>query len=220
MFALFEDGSNYATGYSDTIPAFTTGIVLENADKLTKQVESTYWVDENDENGNQWYVDKNGVLTTEQKNNKPLKRKVVVNETIDFVRYPQQFNKIEIMKFKKEQLLNDSNFDDCMMYEFNMDNFMDVENSTNVDLGRSDVKIKVGGMARTCAIKIAGATALTIIYEASDDLELHYSFDGKTFSKNKKNIKNADNNTTLYVLFKNSIDKDIVLYNYQILFKK
>lgn len=75
MYVLFDNGSDYASGYSETIKPFTTGIRIDDVSMLKKEIEEEYFVDET-HGGVQWYVDKNGMPTTDAKNMKPLTKKL------------------------------------------------------------------------------------------------------------------------------------------------
>lgn len=218
MYVLFNVNSDYACGCSDTIKPFTTGIYLNNVDDLSKQVVNDYYVEETDNSGNKLYLDKNGIVTKTRKYNTVLKKAVSINETIDFLRYPDKFTKIEVMQYKKNKLLLDSKYNDCRMYEFNISNFIDIDNSSNFDIGINDIKMHPDSIVKINGIKIDNVKEFSINVNSSNDILIYYSFDNNAFYKAKKNIKNDNNNTMFYLEFKNNTKNDIIIYDYQILF--
>jgi hypothetical protein len=219
MYVLFEEGSNMACGVSNAIKPFTSGIYVDSVVGLEKKIKRTYWIEEKDSKGNPWYVDKNGVLTNNSKNAKPLTKNIEVNETIDIIHDPSCFSKIDVMTFKKEVMLSTIKYTDGMLFEFNMSDFVDLNNSENIDVGKHDIKIRPEGIAKTNEIKIKGAKEFSVFYDSDSELMTYYSFDGKMYYKCKKSIKNDADSEIVYVGFKNSKDEDAILTAYQVLFK-
>lgn len=219
MYVLFEEGCDLACGVAKTVKPFTSGIYLDSVIGLEKNVKHTYWVDETDEKGNPWYVDKNGVLTNKSKNAKPLTKSIDVNEIVDISHEPNSFSKIDVMRFKKETMLATTKYTDGMFFEFNMSDFIDVDNSENIDVGLHNIKIRKDGIAKTKEIKIAGAKTLSVFADYEGNLDLYYSFDGKTYYKCKKTITNDSDSDVIFIGFKNSKEDESVLTAYQVLFK-
>jgi hypothetical protein len=219
MYVLFEEGSDMACGVSNVIKPFTSGIYVDSVIGLEKKIKRTYWVEEKDKKGNPWYVDKNGVLTNNNKNAEPLTRNIEIEETVDVSHDPSCFSKVDVMKFKKEILLSTTKYTDGKLFEFNMDNFIDLSNSENIDMGKHDIKIRPEGIAKTNGIDIKNSKEISVLYDSENDLDTYYSFDGKMYYKCKKSIKNDSNSEVVYIGFKNSKQEDATLNAYQILFK-
>lgn len=217
VFVLFNDGQENASLYSDTVKAFTNGIYLDDISGLKKTVKRKYWIGR--EEDEQWYVDKHGVLTNKSKNAKPLTKYTIIEEEIDFAHHPEEFTKIDVMKYKQGLILQDTKYNDCMMYEFDMYNFIDMESSEYFDSGKNKIKIRPNGIVKTLSIDMKNAKEFNVSYDANGSLDVFYSFDGKKYNKLKKNNKNEKNHSSIYIAFKNSSKDAIKLYAYQVLLK-
>jgi hypothetical protein len=219
MYVLFEEGSDYACGYSERVKPFTTGIRVDDVSMLTKDIEEEYWVDEN-KGGLKWYVDKHGMPTTDKRDAKPLIKKITVNDTIDFMHYPNKFNKIDVMKHKQRYMLEHEKFNDCMMYEFNLVDFVDFDKSLNVQANDSEIRLLKDSYVVTTPIKIGDSKEFAIRVDSRDDVEFMFSYDGEHFVKAKKNNKIVDDGIDkLYVKIKNKVNHDNIVYAYQVLLK-
>lgn len=220
MYVLFDNGSDYASGYSETIKPFTTGIRIDDVSMLKKEIEEEYFVDEK-HGGVQWYVDKNGMPTTDAKNMKPLTKKIKVKETIDFAHYPDKFTKVDIMKHKQHILLLESKYDDCMMYEFNLVDFIDMNSSEKIQVNDSTIELYNGGFVKTKAIDVKDLKEFSIVIDSDDKIESYYSFDGIHYGKAKKDNKIVDEDVTeLYLGFKNKQNSTATINAYHLLMKK
>lgn len=219
MYVLFEEGSDYACGYSERVKPFTTGIQLDDVSMLTKEIKQDYWVDEN-KGGLKWYVDKHGMPTTDCRDAKPLQKKITINEDVDFLHNPEKFDKIDIMRHKQRYLLEHEKYTDCMMYEFNLTKFVNVEGSNNVKINNDCIELLKDGYFVTNPIEIGDNTEFTVRIDSEEDVDCLISYDGEHFAKVKKTNKIADAEVDkIYVKVKNKIDKENTIYAYQVLLK-
>ncbi len=219
MYVLFEDGSDYASGYSSVIPAFHVGIKLDDISMLQKEIEVEYFVDET-VGGVKWYVDKFGMPTTDTKNIQPLEKKVKTKEIIDFAHYPNKFTKVDVMRHKQHLLLNESKYDDCMMYEYNLFEFIDADKSDVIQVNDSKIDIYKNGFAKTKAIKIENIKEFSVIVDSEDKIDVYYSLNGNNYAKAKKDNKIVDEGINeIYLGFKTK-DEHSVINAYHILYKK
>jgi hypothetical protein len=157
--------------------------------------------------------------TTDKRKAKPLQRKIELNETIDFAHYPEKFTKIDVMKHKKRLLLKDGKFTDCMMYEFNLKNFVNQEKSENYQVSDSIIELLPSGVVYTQAINVKDFTEFSIRVDSDDTVECFYAFDDIHYAKAKKNNKIDEEVTTLYIGIKNKSKEKNVVNAYQVLLK-
>jgi len=219
MYVLFDEGSDNASGYSEHIKPFTTGIELNDISELTKEIDVDYLVDET-EGGVEWYVDKHGMPTTDTKNIVPLTKTVTIKETIDFAHYPHKFTKVDVMKHKQRILLSESKYDNCMMYEYNLNNFVDIESSELIQVNDSIIEIFRKGFAKTKSIKIENIKEFSIKVDTEDKVDVYYSINGSNYAKAKKDNKIVDEGINeIYIGIKNREDKSAIINAYHVLYK-
>ena len=220
MYVLFDEGSDYASGYSERVKPFTTGIRLDDISMLTKEIDEEYYVDET-HGGVKWYVDKNGMPTTDASNIQPLQKKIQVKESIDFAHYPNKFTKVDIMRHKQHILLLDSKYSDCMMYEFNLNDFVDINKSEFIQVNDSVIEVFENGFAKTKPIDATSIKEFSIIVDTEDKIECYFSYDGEHYGKAKKDNKIVDEDVTeLYLGFKNKQNSTATINAYHLLMKK
>ena len=218
MYVLFEEGSDYACDYSERVKPFTTGIYIDDVSMLTKEISQSYYVDE-ENGGTKWYVDKFGMPTTDSRHVKPLQRKVELNETVDFLHYPEKFTKIDVMKHKRKLLLSDGKYNDCMMYEFNLNNFVNLENSENYQVTDSIIELLPEGVVYTKAINVKNFKEFSLRVDSENAVECYYAYDNVHYAKVKKNNRFEDEVETLYICFKNKVKEKNIINSYQVLLK-
>lgn len=219
MYILFDMGQDYASSYSSEIKPFTTGIKIDDISGLTKEIEKTKYINKT-KNGKQLYVDKFGMPTTDSRDAEPMQEKVVAKETIDFAHYPNEFNKIDVMKYKQKFLMEENKADKVLMYEFDIYKFIDKEKSENIQLLQDDVELFQKGFLKTNPISIDGYKTFSILVDSEDKVESYYSYDGENYVKAKKSNPIVDNVKEIYIGFKNKLESDNMVYGYQILLKR
>ena len=220
MYVLFEQGQDTACGYDSRVKPFMTGIKLDDISMLTKDIEEEYWVDEN-KGGLKWYVDKHGMPTTDHRDAKPLQKKISVHETIDFAHYPNKFTKLDIMKYKKQLLLDEYNCDDCYMYEFGLNKFVNRDKSKNIQILEDDIQLFQNGVLVTTPINIHNYKHFEVIVDAEEDVQIYYAYDGEHFAKSKKHNTIVDEGIDkIYLQIKNKFDGKNMVYAYHVLLKE
>ena len=219
MYVLFDVGQENATSYSDTVKPFTTGIKVNDISGLKKEIEEISYVNKT-QNGKQLYIDKFGMPTVDTRDAEPYKEKVVTKEIIDFSHYPHKFTRIDVMKYKQSLLLEEYKADECFMYEFNLNNFVDMKLSQNIQVLQDDVELFKNGYLKTKAINIKGYKNFSILVDSKDKVDSYYSYNGENFAKAKKSNVIVDEADTIMLGFKNKVDNDNMIYGYQLLLKK
>lgn len=219
MYILFDIGQENATSYSDTVKPFTTGIKVNDISDLKKEIEEISYVNKT-QNGKQLYIDKFGMPTVDSRDAEPYKEKIVTKEIIDFSHYPHKFTRIDVMKYKQSLLLEEYKADECFMYEFNLNNFVDMKLSQNIQVLQDDVELFKNGYLKTKAINIKGYKNFSILVDSKDKVDCYYSYNGENFAKAKKNNVIVDEADTIMLGFKNKVDNDNMVYGYQLLLKK
>jgi len=204
-----------SVGCSEYIPEFHYGVYFEDMSQLKKIEEVTIEKQEKNENNELLYIDKNGIISTNKILGKPLIKKSTQSNVIDFLSYPEKFTLEDIMLCKKQYFLN-RGYDECYIYEFNIFNFIDLENSTNYDAGINNIKLKKNSVLDVKPLKF-DYSLLEVKIHSLYPISVHYGFENKNFKKgNSINLKNK----VLYLKFKNTVDKDNILYDYQLLLRK
>ena len=208
MYILFEmnnpqDINALSIGCNEYAPEFTLGVYVEDIDALKKEETIKENILIKDSSGNQLYIDKNGVVSTNELG-KPLTEEKSYIQTYDYARYPEKFSLMDVMMLKKNQLLEDG-YDECLMYEFNLFKFMDIEECNNFDAGVNSITLRKDSVLSLLPITFKKNYKKCIVNtHTSNDVTIHYSFDNKNFKKgNSFTIKG-----------------DILLYDYQLLLKE
>lgn len=219
MYVLFDVGQENATSYSDTVKPFTTGIKVNDISGLKKEIEEISYVNKT-QNGKQLYIDKFGMPTVDSRDAEPYKEKIVTKEIIDFSHYPHKFTRIDVMKYKQSLLLEEYKADECFMYEFNLNNFVDMKLSKNIQVLQDDIELFKDGYLKTKTINIKGYKNFSILVDSEDKVDCYYSYNGENFAKAKKNNVVVDEVDTIMLGFKNKVDSNNMVYGYQLLLKK
>lgn len=219
MYILFDIGQDNATAYSDTVKPFTTGIKVYDISGLKKEIEEVSYINKT-QNGKQLYIDKFGMPTTDSRDAELYKEKVITKEVIDFSHYPHKFTRIDVMKYKQSLLLEEYKADECFMYEFNLNNFVDMKLSKNIQVLQDDIELFKDGYLKTKTINIKGYKNFSILVDSEDKVDCYYSYNGENFAKAKKNNVVVDEVDTITLGFKNKVDSNNMVYGYQLLLKK
>ena len=221
MYILFDkdnpqDMNALSIGCNEYAPEFTFGVYLEDINQLKKEETIKENIFVKDSSGNQLYIDKNGVVSTNEIG-KPLTEEKTYIQTYDYARYPEKFSLMDIMMLKKNLLL-ETGYDECLMYEFNLFKFMDIEESSNFDSGVNSITLRKDSVITLIPITFKKSYKKCVVnLHTLNDATLHYSFDNKNFKKGTAFNLKGD---TLYLKIKNASNDTNVLYDYQLLLKE
>ena len=219
MYILFDNNSEFSIGCSDELKPFTYGVYIDNVNDFVKQENLLLYVDVKNDNGDQLYIDKNNIITTNSKNNNKLLNTITSNNAINFSQYPNKFSLDEVLNYKKKCLLRDSEYSFCNIFEYDMEQFINIDKSENFDIGKNDIKLRFKANVKTNKIDInKDSKNIKINLHSDNDVKIYYSFDGDAFKKTSTNIIKNNNSNTLFLLFKNNNDNDCIIFDYSILY--
>ena len=201
-------------GCSQYIPAFTYGVYFEDLSQLQK----IDWQEQHYMS----YTDKNGVLMTSNSSilnspilNSSISRSSTTGNIVSFNNYPHKFTLKDVLLCKKQLFLN-KGYDECLIYEFNLRNFINLETSSNYDAGINDITLRKNSILDLQPLTLKYKTAKVITHSLFP-MSVYYSFDNKNFKKND-NIKFS--HAPLYLKFKNEENATNILYDYMLLLKE
>ena len=220
MYVLFQqmkpqDINAFSIGCSEYVPEFNYGVHFDDLSELQKIEETKISQQMRDSNDNLLYIDKNGVISTNFLLGKPLIKESIVSNIIDFKSYPEKFTLKDIMLCKKQYFLN-KGYDECYMYEFNLFDFINLDTSTNYDASINTIKLKKRSVLDLKPLTFNYKTMEVRIHSLYP-ISVHYGFENKNFKKgNVIQLKNKP----LYLKFKNTVEQDNILYDYQLLLKE
>lgn len=135
---------------------------------------------------------------------------------ISFLHNPSAFTKIDILQYKKDLILQEG-YSECMMYEFDINKFVDLDNTSCCNIAKDYIEIKQKGIVRFLPIKIKDYSELQLKIDCTGNLTKYYSLDNNNFIKCTKTIKN--NNEYLHIQLKNNTKENITVYGYQVLMR-
>jgi hypothetical protein len=218
MYILFSkdmDIHSKSIGCSDYVKPFTVGVYVNDLNELKKIVEEETITDILDDEGRQLYIDKNHVISTNKMNGKKLTQKNTSFNVVDFAHYPKYFSLYDVMICKKQLYINQG-YDDARLYEFNLNHYLDLNQSDNCDAGVNYIKLQKNGVLSLLPLKLDGST-ISVKVHSDNPISVLYSYDNKNYKKGDtfKNKKSP-----LYIKFKNQTDTENVIYDYQILINK
>jgi hypothetical protein len=157
------------------------------------------------------------------KNVTPITETTTKTEMIKFLNNMSEFNLDDILLNKKEQIIQSVGFENCLLFEINLQDNIDLEYSEHkADTGLKIIRILPKGQVKLKPISLGNKVQhAKIELESSNDVNIKFSFDGQEYYDHDKNvlISNLEGFDTLHLILTNDgEDNSIDIESYHILF--
>lgn len=225
---IILDNSNNCVGYRDEIKPFEYGVYVENINDFKKTIEVVNKIQKTNKLGQKLYTfvlgDKEFIIKENDINGRnvvPIYETITSSEIIYFNENVMKFTLNDVLEFKKNLLISNSDYKNCELFECDFEKIIDDKYENKVNVGFKYFEIQNKGKAKIIKIKLKEKVKeVKLNFENNIPLNIKYCFDGDSFKLllNSDVIKSSDEFDELYLILINDSDTSLEIDSFNILY--